>query len=107
MKMQQTKQDAISSIHSFDNLAGHHLNDAHYMDVPSPRFSSVMGGEDVEEDEEKNEIIRCILHHDHQSLKEILVNTLLDITYIRDDMGYSLVHLSAYNNSEKCMEVLI
>ena len=57
-----------------------YLNEAHYIDVPSPKFSSVMGGEDVDEDEEKNEIIRCILHHDHMTLRDLLMNTLLDIT---------------------------
>jgi len=40
-------------------------------------------------------------------LKDILGNTLLDITLIRDEMGYSLAHLAAYNNSDKCMDQLI
>ena len=29
-----------------------------------------------------------------------------DITIIRDEMGYSLLHLAAYNNSDKCIDVL-
>jgi hypothetical protein len=57
------QKDAISSIAShndfYQNIPG---ADMHYLrDIPSPRFSSNLG-EDVEEDEEKNEIIRCILH---------------------------------------------
>jgi ankyrin repeat protein len=75
------------------------------MDVPSPRFSSAMG-DDFEEDE-KSEIIRCILHNDNKALSEILNACSLDITSIRDEMGYSLIHLSAYNNSDKCLELLI
>lgn len=40
-------------------------SDVHYlMEVPSPKFSSALG-EDIGEDEEKNEIIRCILYNDH------------------------------------------
>ena len=51
-------------------------HDVHYlMDVPSPKFSSALG-EDAEEDEEKNEIIRCLLHNDHMALKECLNGTL-------------------------------
>lgn len=73
--------------------------------MPSPKFSSALG-DDIGEDEEKNEIIRSILYSDHQSLINILSITSLDITQIRDEMGYNLVHLSAYNNSEKCMEAL-
>jgi hypothetical protein len=41
------------------------------MDVPSPKFSSAVG-EDVENEEENNEIISCILHNDPMMLKEIL-----------------------------------
>jgi ankyrin repeat protein len=80
--------------------------DVHYlMEVPSPKFSSALG-DDIGEDEEKNEIIRCILYNDHQALKENLSFSMLDITEIRDEMGYTLAHLAAYNNTEKCMEVL-
>jgi hypothetical protein len=45
------------------------------MEVPSPKFSSVMGGtggEEPLEDDEKVEIIRCIVHNDAKSLREIL-----------------------------------
>ena len=62
---------------------------------------------DMEEDEEKNEIIRCILHNEPHTLRDLLAQTMLDITNIRDDMGYSLVHLAAYNNTDKCLEILI
>ena len=55
-------KDGISSIHSNNDIQPMAGADVHYlMDVPSPRFSSNIG-DDVEEDEEKNEIIRCILH---------------------------------------------
>lgn len=61
----------------------------------------------IGEDEEKNEIIRCILYNDNEGLKAILtVSIMLDITQIRDEMGYTLAHLAAYNNNEKCMEIL-
>mmetsp|Transcript_40416 Transcript_40416/g.38905 ORF Transcript_40416/g.38905 Transcript_40416/m.38905 type:complete len:284 (-) Transcript_40416:64-915(-) len=30
----------------------------------------------------------------------------MDVTSVRDEMGYNLVHLTAYNNTEKCMKVL-
>lgn len=76
------------------------------MEVPSPRFSSVVGDE-VENDEEINEIIRCILHNESLTLEDILGLTHLDVTSIRDEMGYSLIHLAAYNNVEKCLEVLL
>jgi hypothetical protein len=29
-----------------------------------------------------------------------------DITMIRDEMGYTLIHLAAYNNADKCIEVI-
>lgn len=39
--------------------------DVHYlMEVPSPKFSSALD-DDIGEDEEKNEVIRCILYNDH------------------------------------------
>jgi ankyrin repeat protein len=99
-----SKKDAISSIHS---AIDHQYGENHYlMDVPSPRFSSAMG-DDFGDEDEKSEIIRCILHNDNKALSEILTHCSLDITLIRDEMGYSLIHLSAYNNSDKCMEILI
>ena len=58
-------------------------------------------------DDEATEIIRCIVHQEHLLLKDILDQTSIDVTQIRDEMGYSLVHLAAYNNTEKCMEHLI
>lgn len=99
----------ISSIHSYNEFAGGasgaHNADFHYlMDVPSPKFSSVIGDED---DDERTEIIRCLLHQDYNTLQDILSHTMLDITQIRDEMGYSLAHLAAYNNSERCMDLLI
>jgi hypothetical protein len=39
-------------------------------------------------------------------LKDVLAICTTDIAQIRDDMGYSLLHLAAYNNSDKCIEVL-
>lgn len=72
------------------------------MDMPSPRFSSAFGDE-IGDEEEKNEIIRSILHNDFEGLRSVLMLTLLDITQIRDEMGYTLIHLGAYNNSEKCL----
>ncbi len=64
----------LSSIHSYDNPHGINNRDVHYLlDVPSPRFSSMIGGGDDEgEDDEKVEIIRCIVHNDAKSLREIL-----------------------------------
>lgn len=62
------KHSAISSIHS--NLDDHaHLGaDVHFLiDIPSPKFSSALG-DDIGEDEEKNEIIRCILNSDSNAL---------------------------------------
>ncbi len=54
----------ISSITTYHEAGA----DVHYlMDLPSPKFSSAMG--EVEEDEERNEIIRCILHHENATLK--------------------------------------
>jgi len=76
------------------------------MDVPSPRFSSAMG-EEIGEDEEINEIISCIIHNDSQALQDLLTVSKLNITQIRDELGYTLMHLAVYNNSEKCVEVLI
>ena len=50
-------------------MSGHH----YYLDVPSPKFSSNRGGDDnIDEDEEKNEIIRCIMHNDYTTLNDIL-----------------------------------
>ena len=85
------------------------------MDLPSPKFSSnlvnnfnkLLQGEDIGEDEEKIEIIRCILSNDSAGLLEILSICQQDITKVRDEMGYSLIHLAAYNNSEKSVELLI
>lgn len=64
----------LSSIHSHDNPNGFVHHDVHYLiDVPSPRFSSVVNGGDEEgEDDEKVEIIRCIVHNDAKTLREIL-----------------------------------
>jgi hypothetical protein len=49
------------------------------MEIPSPKFSSALG-DDIGEDEEKNEIIRSILYNDPTALKDILSVTSLDIT---------------------------
>ena len=49
------------------------------MDVPSPKFSSALG--DMEdEDDEKNELIRSILHNDPYRLRELLKKVDVDIT---------------------------
>mmetsp|Transcript_31987 Transcript_31987/g.31286 ORF Transcript_31987/g.31286 Transcript_31987/m.31286 type:complete len:181 (-) Transcript_31987:186-728(-) len=80
--------------------------DIHFLiDVPSPRFSSAFG-DDINEDEEKNEIIRCILSNSHTELKDALMITQLDLTKIKDELGYNLLHLCAYTKSDKCLQVL-
>ncbi len=42
-------------------VTGHYI-----MDVPSPKFSSVIGEDEA--DDERAEIIRCLLEHDSHSL---------------------------------------
>ena len=61
----------------------------------------------MDEEEEQKEIIRAILHQDTQNLKELLAQTVQDLTQIRDEMGYTLLHLSAYNNTDRCLELLL
>jgi ankyrin repeat protein len=39
-------------------------------------------------------------------LQELLKVSKLDITKVRDEMGYTLIHLATYNNAEKCLQVL-
>ena len=61
----------------------------------------------MDEEEEQKKIIRAILHQDTQNLKELLAQTVQDLTQIRDEMGYTLLHLSAYNNTDRCLELLL
>ncbi|CDW90669.1 dhhc zinc finger domain containing protein [Stylonychia lemnae] len=106
IKSNNNKVDVISSIHSYNEFLGAREN--HYlMDMPSPKFSSAMGGETEGRDEEINEILGTMVNLDHQALKALLATCNLDVTRIRDEMGYSLIHLAAYNNSEQCLDVLI
>lgn len=74
--------------------------------MPSPKFSSAI--EDVSaDDDERAEIVKCILSNDHKNLKSVLENTKIDITKMKDEMSYTLLHLSSYNNSEQCLKLLI
>jgi len=75
--------------------------------VPSPRFSSSAIGDEIGADEEVAEIIGCIIHNDSNMLMQILQVTQLDVTEIRDSIGYTLMHMAAYNNSERSIEILI
>eukprot|EP00349_Pseudokeronopsis_sp_Brazil_P002034 CAMPEP_0202962044 /NCGR_PEP_ID=MMETSP1396-20130829/6144_1 /ASSEMBLY_ACC=CAM_ASM_000872 /TAXON_ID= /ORGANISM="Pseudokeronopsis sp., Strain Brazil" /LENGTH=274 /DNA_ID=CAMNT_0049682345 /DNA_START=281 /DNA_END=1105 /DNA_ORIENTATION=+ len=73
--------------------------------MPSPRFSSALG-EDMQEEDEKNEIIKCILGNSHTELKELLATTQLEVTKVKDELGYNLLHLCAYTKADKCLQAL-
>lgn len=78
--------------------------------APHPKFSNrseYSGLEELLDDlNDERKIIRCLNNSDVTGLRSMLIGTNLDVTKIIDENGYTLAHLAAYVNSDKCMLVL-
>lgn len=70
--------------------------------------SDYSGLEEIFDDQhDERRIIRCLNNSDVTGLKSMLIGTNLDVTRIVDENGFTLVHLAAYVNSERCLHVLL
>jgi ankyrin repeat protein len=52
-------------------------------------------------------IIRCVNNQNVTGLKSLLICANLDITKIVDENGFTLLHLAAYVNSDRCLRAIL